>query len=111
YRDALPLPAREFMREEVNGTGGEPDQVEQLKDASAHLGGGERLIGDERLGDDRADPHARAERGVGVLKDRLDRFAVIPAPGGGGRRASNAPSDPRSGQTPAAPRRDTDRRP
>jgi hypothetical protein len=36
---------------------------------------------DQRLGDDGADPHARIERGVGILEHRLDRFAVIPTPG------------------------------
>ena len=80
-RDALPLPAGELVREEVGGPFGQAHEVEQLKNPLANFARRQRLVGDERLGDDRADPHARVERGVGILKDRLDRFAVVPSPG------------------------------
>ena len=43
--------------------------------------GGQRLVGDQRLGDDRVDTHARVQRGIGVLKDGLHRFAVMPSTG------------------------------
>src|SRR6266481_4654574 len=69
------------MGEEVGRTGRQPDEVEQLEDASAHLGGGEALVGNERLGDDRIDAHAWVERGIRVLKDSLDRLAVVPPRG------------------------------
>src|SRR5439155_840799 len=37
----------------------------------------QRLVGDERLGDDRADAHPRIERRVGVLEDGLHGAPVV----------------------------------
>src|SRR4029077_3105985 len=80
-RDALPLPAGEFVREEIRRAGRQADEVEQLEHPLAHVTCRERLVGGQRLGDDPTDPHARTERGIGILEDRLDRLAVSPAAG------------------------------
>ena len=79
--DALALAAREFVREEIGRALRQADQVEQLQHAPADLGRVDLLVGDQRLGDDGADAHARIERGVGILEHRLDGFAVVPAAG------------------------------
>ena len=81
-RDALALPAREFVREQIRRAIRQPDHVEQPQHPRAHFAARQFLVGDERFGDDGADPHARVQRGIRVLKHRLDRFAVMPPPGG-----------------------------
>src|SRR6516162_4465967 len=80
--DALPLPARELVREEVCRMAGESDEIKQMQHAFTHLTHREHLVGDERLCDDRAHAHARIERGVRILEYGLDRLAVVPAFGG-----------------------------
>ena len=70
------------MREEARGASRQPHHIEQARDAFPYCGGGKLLVLDERLGDDVADPHARVERGVGILENCLDRFPVIAAAGG-----------------------------
>jgi hypothetical protein len=46
----------------------------------SHLAAVKRLIDDQRLGDDLADPHARVERAKRVLEHRLNRSAVLAPP-------------------------------
>src|SRR6059036_2468626 len=55
---------------------GQPDHVEELGHSRGHRRAIEALVGDERLGDDGIDPHARIERGERVLEDGLDALAV-----------------------------------
>jgi hypothetical protein len=70
--DALPLPARELVRIAAHVVGREADRLEQLDDPRLELGPALRqLVDDQRLADDRADRHARIERGVRVLEDDL----------------------------------------
>ena len=51
--------------------GTEADFLEQLRDAAAPLAAVHSAVDDQRLGDDRADGHARVQRRVRVLKDDL----------------------------------------
>src|SRR5215471_11631856 len=70
--DALPLPARKFVRVTVHMIGVEPHRFEQLDNAALEsLPRAREAVDDERLADNRADRHARIERGVGVLKNDL----------------------------------------
>ena len=69
--DALALAARELVRIARGGVCTEPDQLEQLGHAGAALGPAAEAMDQQRLLDARADPHARIERGVRVLKDDL----------------------------------------
>src|ERR1700730_10893097 len=77
--DALPLPAREFVGKQLGRTVWKPDEVEQMQHSLAYLVSRKRFVCDERLGNDGAHPHARVQRGVGVLEDGLNRFPVVPA--------------------------------
>ena len=92
-RDALTLTAGKFVREQIRRAIGQPDHVEETQHPRAHLGAGQLLVCRERLGDDRADPHARVQRSIRVLKYRLDRFAVMP-PAGGVEFVQIAPFEP-----------------
>ena len=47
------------------------DEIQQLLHAAVHAPARERFVRHERLGHDGADPHARVQRGVRVLEDRL----------------------------------------
>ena len=67
--DALPLAARELVREAVVVLGVQADDLEQLLHAALDLGLGAELVHLERLGDDEADALARVQRRVRVLED------------------------------------------
>ena len=67
------------MRVEGGGALGETDELEELRHAAPARGRVEIRVDDERLRHDRRHPHARIQRRVGILKDRLDR-APITAP-------------------------------
>ena len=70
--DALALAAGELVRVAPHVVGAEADGLEQFDDALLELAPGLREpVDDQRLADDRADRHARIERGVGVLEDDL----------------------------------------
>src|SRR5262245_8651448 len=53
-----------------------------MENALAQLARREGLIGDEWFDDDCAHPHARGERGVGIVEYGLDRAARVLPPGG-----------------------------
>ena len=69
--DALALAAAELVRIAPPQLGIEPDVREQLGDPRGALGLRADAMDDERLLDDRLDPHPRVERRVGVLEDHL----------------------------------------
>ena len=75
--DPLALAAGELVGVELEGLGGRPDLVQRLSDTLAR-GSLRRAdaLDDERLPEDRADPHARVERGVGVLEHDLQVAAA-----------------------------------
>ena len=78
--DALALAARELVGEQLGGALRQADEVEQLRHALADRGGGEGLVGDQRLGHDLAHAHAGIERGERVLEDGLHGAAVAAQP-------------------------------
>ncbi len=49
----------------------QPYRAQELRRPLVAPGAAEASVNDERLGDDRADRHARVERRVGILKDDL----------------------------------------
>ena len=53
----------------------------QLVDALLRLLATVRPLDPQRFADDVAHGHARVERGVRILEHRLDRLAIVPAPG------------------------------
>ena len=71
--DALALAARELVRVAAHVVGVQADRLEQLRRSAPRTRAGvfASLWIDQRLADDRADRHARVERGVGVLEDDL----------------------------------------
>ena len=64
------------MREERDGTLGKADQLEELEHPGAEGWGGRPLVDDQRLADDRADPHPGIERRVRVLEHGLHRSPI-----------------------------------
>ena len=91
-REPLALPAAELVREQAAPYRAHPDQLQQLVDPRLHLLARQRLVGLQRLGDDLAHPHARAERAVGVLEHDLDLAPIAPA-ASSGREAMSCPSN------------------
>ena len=75
-RDPLALPAAEFVRKQRSDVRRQPDQLEHRADALVDRGAREAGVDLERLGDDVADAHARAERAERVLEDDLHGPAV-----------------------------------
>ena len=69
--DALPLPARELVREAVRVLWREADGAQQLVDALLALVAALVAVDTERLADDVAHGHARVQRCVRILKDDL----------------------------------------
>ena len=69
---------------------GSPTRSSSSQHPLAHVAGRQRFVGDQRFGDDVADPHARVERGERVLEHRLHRLAIVPPPGLVERRAGRA---------------------
>jgi len=67
-----PLPARELVRVEIGRARGQGHEVQELLHAPAALRRPAPLVDDQRLGDDGPHPHARIQRGVGILEHRLD---------------------------------------
>src|SRR6185437_5211086 len=98
--DAGALPAGELMRVAAHIGRVEADAAQQLVDIGGEFGAGDDAVHRGRLANDVAHPHARVERGVGVLENHLDgelrrlalrrrqRGAVAPAieDGAGARR-------------------------
>ena len=77
--DPLALAARELVRVAVDHLRQEAGPGHHVLDPRPDLGAAEaRLVGDQRLGDDVADGHARVERGERVLEDDLHRAPVPP---------------------------------
>ena len=60
------------MREEIAGSRGKADHVEEPGDTRGDFRSLQALVGDEGLRNDGAHTHARAERGEGILEHRLD---------------------------------------
>src|SRR4029077_20273086 len=72
HRDALPLPAGEFVREAKSRIWIEPDIVERLNDAAVALGFGHtRMMNLQAFLDDIGNRHTRRQRTVGILKNDL----------------------------------------
>ena len=69
--DALALAAREFMRVERRGIGGEPDLFKEIRNPLTAVLPGADVVEVERLADDVADAHARVEARIGILEDDL----------------------------------------
>ena len=69
--DALALAAGELVRVAVGEGAVQPDRVHQLHHPRPPLGLAELRVLVERLGDDRADGHARVEARLRVLEDHL----------------------------------------
>ena len=71
-RDALALAAGEFVRIAAHVLGLQPDLDQQARHAVVPLAGrGGELVDDQRFAEDRADRHARIERGERILEDDL----------------------------------------
>ena len=75
-RDPLPLPAAELVREQRGNVGLQADQGQHLGDALADRGARELRVDLERLGDDVAHAHPRAQRAERILEHHLHRAAV-----------------------------------
>ena len=75
--DALALAAGEFVRIAVEHLAGEPDGLEQRAHFLDLLGPRADAVHEQRLAHDLAHRHARIERGVGVLEDRLHVAAEL----------------------------------
>ncbi len=58
-------------------SGDRPTRSKQVGGLLAGLGAGAEAVLDKRLGDGRADRHARIEAGEGVLEDHLDAAAHL----------------------------------
>src|SRR5438105_1721360 len=74
--DALALSAREFVREAIKRLGPQPDLAGQHLDPVVEGAALRDAVILQRLADDVADPEARVQRGVGVLKDDLQLAAI-----------------------------------
>ena len=74
--DALPLTARELVREPVVVLRVQPDHLEELLHPALALRLGADVVDDERLGDDEADALARIEGRVRILEDHLSPRAA-----------------------------------
>src|SRR5581483_5518738 len=74
-RDALALPAGEFMGVAARKARLEPDQAQQFLDARAAFLGWHEVMQRQGLAEDLPDRHARIERGVGILEDDLRLLA------------------------------------
>ena len=70
-RDPLPLAAAELMRVAAGRSRGQPDELEQLRDACAPARGEEDVEHIKRVGELRADLAPRVQRRVRVLEDHL----------------------------------------
>ena len=104
---ALRLPARHLVREATREGGGKADLSQRLRHAILALGpphaGG---MGQERLGHAVAHPHARVERGMGVLEHHLHLAPERPEDGFGDVRHVPAAPD----HAPLQDRRETQER-
>ena len=69
--DALALAAGEFVRVAVGVLGGEADALEDLDHGVALAAAAPEVVDRQRLGQRRADPHARVEARERVLEDDL----------------------------------------
>src|SRR6185312_1488206 len=70
-----------LVREQFRRAMRQSHHVKQGENALTHPLGRKLFVVDQRFSDDRADPHARVQRGKRILKHRLHRLAVTPAPG------------------------------
>ena len=110
--DALALAAAELVREALGVVGVQADGLEQLGHAVAPGLALGQAVDRQRLADDRADRHARIERGIRVLEDHLDlapvgeepavaerrevgRIAVVHFAGGGPEELDDGPAERR----------------
>ena len=69
--DPLPLAARELVRKAVVVLRREPNLLEKLLHLPLSLAPVADAVDRERRADDRPDPLARVQRGVGILEDNL----------------------------------------
>ena len=74
-RQALALPAREFMRIAACRLGGQPDHAEQLGDPRSAPCCRHGLVQHQWLGEHVTRGQARIERAIGILEDQLDQAA------------------------------------
>ena len=69
--DTLPLAAGKLVRKTIDRIARQPNQRQQLFDAIVAVAPCAPALDVDRLGDRVADPHARVQRGVGVLEHEL----------------------------------------
>ena len=75
HTDALTLPTRELMGIPLSEAWVQPDQFEELSNAAGSLGARANVVDVGWLTKDRANGHARVQRGVWVLEDHLHAAA------------------------------------
>ena len=75
-RDALALPAGEFVRLAREHVRTEPDLGQELHHPLLPLGSAHRGVDGQGLADDVGDALPRVERRIGILEDNLHRLAV-----------------------------------
>src|SRR4029077_14408876 len=75
--DALPLAARELVREAIRMLGREADDAEQLVHTGTPLGATGATVDQERFAGDVANGHSRVERRVRILEDDLHLAADL----------------------------------